>query len=135
MTTTTPESIAQNLIRFFILIVFEAGIFSGIASAFLLGNMIQALVTFLIVVTLVACGVVIWIQKTQYIGKEVIENAARGIAKIFLLITFVAGIILGIGIQLLVGVNVVTLVAILFGVLLVMGVVLFKEFLLGEWWK
>jgi uncharacterized iron-regulated membrane protein len=133
--TTTTETIARNLIKFFILIVFEAGIFSGIASALLIGDFVRALVVTLAVITAVACGWIIWIQKTQYLGKEVIENAARSIAKIFLMIVFVAGIILGVGIELLIGDNVVTLVVLMFGVLLLMGVVLFKDFLLGKWWR
>jgi len=133
--TTPPETIARNLIKFFILIVFEAGIFSGIASALLIADFISVFVIILAVITAVACGWIIWIQKTQYLGKEVIENAARNIAKIFLMIVFVAGIILGIGVELLVGDNVVTLVALMFGVLLLMGVWLFKDFLLGKWWK
>ena len=133
--TTTPETIARNLIKFFILIVFEAGIFSGIASALLIVDFISVFVIALATITAIACGWIIWIQKTHHIGKEVIEGAARSIAKIFLMIVFVAGIILGIAAELLIGDNVVTIVSLLFGVLLVMGVVLFKEMLLGKWWK
>ncbi|MFA5247888.1 MAG: hypothetical protein WCX79_00425 [Candidatus Paceibacterota bacterium] len=133
--TTTPESIARNLIRFFILIVLEAGIFSGIAATLLIGDLVRALVIVLAIITAVACGWIVWKQKTNYIGNEVIESAARSIAKIFLMIVFVAGIILGIAVELLTGLNVVTLVAVLFGALLVMGVWLFKEMLLGKWWK
>ena len=92
--TTPPETIAQNLIRFFILIVLEAGIFAGIASAILIGDYVRALVIVLAVITAVACGWIVWKQKTNYIGHEVIESAARSIAKIFLMIVFVAGIIL-----------------------------------------
>ena len=132
---TTSESIAQNLLRFFILIVLEAGIFSGIASVFLIGDLVRALAIVLAVITAVACGWIVWKLKTNYIGHEVIESAARSIAKIFLMIVFVAGIILGIAIELLTGLNVVTLVAVLFGALLVLGVWLFKEMLLGKWWK
>jgi hypothetical protein len=132
---TTLETIARNLIKFFILIVFEAGIFSGIASALLIGDLVRVLVIVLAVITAVACGWIIWEQKTHYIGREVIESAARSIAKIFLMIVFVAGIILGIATELLTGANVVMLVAILFGVLMIMAVWLFKECLLGTWWK
>jgi len=132
---TTSESIAQNLLRFFILIVLEAGIFSGIASVFLIGDLVRALAIVLAVITAVACGWIVWKLKTNYIGHEVIESAARSIAKIFLMIVFVAGIILGIAIELLTGLNVVILVAVLFGALLVLGVWLFKEMLLGKWWK
>jgi hypothetical protein len=133
--TTPPESIARNFIRFFILIVLEAGIFSGIAAALLIGDLVRVLVIVLAVITAVACGWIVWKQKTNYIGHEVIESAARSIAKIFLMIVFVAGVILGIAIELLTGLNVVTLVAVLFGALLVLGVWLFKEMLLGKWWK
>jgi hypothetical protein len=134
MTTTPPETIARNLIKFFILIVLEAGIFSGIAATLLIGDLVRALVMVLAVITAIACGWILWKQKRS-MGREVMENAARSIAKIFLMIVFVAGIILGIATELLTGVNVVVLVAILFGVLLAMGVWLFKDFLLGKWWK
>lgn len=133
---TPQETIARNLIRFFILIVFEAGVFSGIASTLLLGDtFIRALVIVLAFITLVSCGWITWKHKTQYIGKEVIESAARSIAKIFIIIVFVAGIILGIGAALLTGISAGMLIVILFGALLVMGVWLFKGFLLGKWWK
>jgi hypothetical protein len=132
---TTPDSIAQNLLRFFILIVLESGIFSGIAATLLIGDLVRALVITLAVITAVACGWIVWKQKTNYIGHEVVESAARSIAKIFLMIVFVAGIILGIAVELLTGLNVVILVAVLFGALLVMSVWLFKECLLGKWWK
>ena len=133
---TPQETIARNLIRFFILIVFEAGVFAGIASTLLLGDtLIKALVVALAFITLVSCGWIIWKQKTQFIGKEVIESAARSIAKIFIIIVFVAGIILGIAAALLTGISAGMLIVILFGALLVMGVWLFKGFLLGKWWK
>jgi hypothetical protein len=51
------------------------------------------------------------------------------------MIVFVAGVILGIAIELLTGANVVMLVAILVWTLLIIGVWLFKECLLGTWWK
>lgn len=133
---TPQETIARNLIRFFILIVFEAGVFAGIASTLLLGDQfVRALVIVLAFITLLSCGWIIWKQKTQYIGKEVIESAARSIAKIFIIIVFVAGVILGIGAALLTGISAGMLIVILFGALLVMGVWLFKGFLLGKWWK
>ena len=133
---TPQETIARNLIRFFILIVFEAGVFSGIAATFLLSDtFIKALVVILAFITTLACGWIIWKQKTQYIGKEVIENAARNIAKIFIIIVFVAGVILGIAVALLTGISAGMLIVILFGALLVMGIWLFKDLLLGKWWK
>ena len=131
---TPQETIARNLIRFFILIVFEAGVFAGIAATLLLGD-VRALVVTLSLITLVSCGWIILKQKTQFIGKEVIESAARSIAKIFIIIVFVAGVILGIGAALLTGISAGMLIVILFGALLVMGVWLFKGFLLGKWWK
>ena len=133
---TPQETIARNLIRFFILIVFEAGVFSGIGATLLLGDtFIKALVITLAVVTAVVCGWIMWKQKTQFIGKEVVEGAAQSIAKIFIIIVFVAGIILGIAAALLTGISAGLLTVILFGALLVMGVWLFKGFLLGNWWK
>ena len=132
--TTTPEIIARNLLKFFILIVLEAGIFSGIAATLLIGDLVRALVIILAAITAIACGWILWKQKRS-MGREVMESAARSVAKIFLIIVFVAGIILGIAVELLTGTNVVTLVVILFGILLIMGVWLFKEFLLGKWWK
>ena len=133
---TPPETIARNLIRFFILIVFEAGIFSGIGSTLLLGDtFIKVLVFTLAVITAVACGWVMWKQKTQFMGEEVIESAATSIAKIFLIIVFVAGIILGIAAALLTGISASLLIVILFGALLVMAAWLFKGLLLGKWWK
>jgi len=131
---TPQETIARNLIRFFILIVFEAGVFSGIAATLLLGD-VRALVVTLALITLVFCGWIIWKQKTQFIGKEAVESAAQSIAKIFIIIVFVAGIILGIAAALLTGISAGLLVVILFGALLVMGVWLFKGLLLGKWWK
>ena len=130
--TTPPETIAQNLIRFFILIVLEAGIFAGIASAILIGDYVRALVIVLAVITAVACGWIVWKQKTNYIGHEVIESAARSIAKIFLMIVFVAGIILGIAVELLTGVNATILVTLLFGILLVVGVWLWHRTTAGS---
>ena len=136
MTPTPPETIARDLIRFFILIVFEAGIFSGIGATLLLGDtFIKVLVVTLALITAVACGWIVWRQKTQFMGKEVIESAATSIAKIFLIIVFVAGIILGIAAALLTGISASLLTVILFGALLVMGVWLFKGLLLGKWWK
>lgn len=133
---TPQETIARNLIRFFILIVFEAGIFSGIGATLLLGDtFIKALVVTLALVTAVVCGWIMWKQKTQFIGKEVVESAAQSIAKIFIIIVFVAGIILGIASALLTGISAGLLTVILFGALLVMGVWLFKGLLLGKWWK
>lgn len=133
---TPQETIARNLIRFFILIVFEAGVFYGIAATLLLGDtLIKALVVTIALITLVSCGWIIWKQKTQFIGKEVIESAAQSIAKIFIIIVFVAGVILGIAAALLTGISAGMLIVILFGALLVMGVWLFKGFLLGKWWK
>lgn len=133
---TPQETIARNLIRFFILIVFEAGVFSGIGATLLLGDtLIKALVVTLALITLVFCGGIIWKQKTQFIGKEVVESAAQSIAKIFIIIVFVAGIILGIAAALLTGISAGMLTVILFGALLVMGVWLFKGLLLGKWWK
>ena len=133
---TPPETIARNLIRFFILIVFEAGIFSGIASTLLLGDTFtKALVITLALITAVACGWILWKYKTNSIGREVMDNAARSVAKIFIIIVFVAGIILGIAAALLTGISASLLTVILFGALLAMAVWLFKGFLLGKWWK
>ena len=132
--TTNTESIARNLLRFFILIILEAGIFVGIASALLLENVLRMFLVALLLITAISCGIIIWGRKHD-LGKEVYENGARGIAKIFILVVFVAGIIAGIAAELLTGVSVVMLVMILFGVLALMGVVLFKDFLLGEWWR
>jgi uncharacterized iron-regulated membrane protein len=103
---TSQETIARNLIRFFILIVFEAGVFSGIGATLLLGDtFIKALVVTLALITAVACGWIMWKQKTQFIGKEVVEGAAQSIAKIFIIIVFVAGIILGVAAVLLTGIS------------------------------
>jgi hypothetical protein len=63
------------------------------------------------------------------------DNAARSVAKIFLIIVFVEGIILGIAAALLTGISASLLTVILFGALLAMAVWLFKGFLLGKWWK
>jgi hypothetical protein len=63
------------------------------------------------------------------------DNAARSVAKIFIIIVFVAGIILGIAAALLTGISASLLIVILFGALLVMGAWLFKGLLLGKWWK
>ena len=121
MTPTPQETIVRDLIRFFILIVFEAGIFSVIHSTLLLGDtFIKVLVVTLALITAVACGWIVWRQKTQFMGKEVIESAATSIAKIFLIIVFVAGIILGIAAALLTGISASLLTVILFGALLVM---------------
>jgi hypothetical protein len=133
MTPTNTESIARNLLRFFILIILEAGIFVGIASALLLENVLRMFLVALLLITAISCGVIILGRKHD-LGKEVYENGARGIAKIFILVVFVAGINAGIAAELLTGVSVVMLVMVLFGVLALMGVVLFKDFLLGEWW-
>jgi hypothetical protein len=133
---TPQEIIARNLIRFFILIVFEAGIFSGIAATLLLGDaLIRALVIVLAVVTASICAGIMWNHQTKPIGKEVIESAARSIAKIFIIIVFVAGVVIGVAATLLTGISAGMLVIVLFGALLAMGIWLFKGFLLGEWWK
>jgi hypothetical protein len=119
------ENIARNIIRFFALIVFEAGIFSGMGASLFLSkssSAISSLAIVIIAATLAILGGMIYrVQKKK--------DVSRDVTKVFAAFIFMIGIILGIATVLLTGINAATLVIVLFGALLVMGIILFREFL------
>jgi len=120
------ESLAQNIVRFFTLMIFEAGILAGIGSALLLDqnpNFMRDIVILLILFVLGLCGITIWQNYIPGHG----NSAVRSLIRIFTSLVFIAGILIGIATLLLTGINgSIGMMVCLFAILLGWGLWLFR---------
>ncbi len=109
------ESLAQNTLRFFTLMIFEAGVLAGIGSAILLSENTKYLVGVLLVTVIALCFVTIW------------QNSVRSLIKTVTALVFIAGLITGIGVLLIIGINgAIGMIVLLMSVMLMYGLWVFQ---------
>ena len=118
------ETLAQNTLRFFTLMIFEAGVLAGIGSAILLSNNSIYLVGILLFTVLGLCFATIW---QNYSMSNNNPTPIRNLIKTLTALVLIAGLITGIGVLLILGVNgAIGIIVALMSILLVYGLWVFR---------
>lgn len=99
---TNKETLAQNTLRFFTLMIFEAGVLAGIGSAILLASNSIYLVGILLLIVLGLCFITIW---QNYHKPHSDATPIRTLIKTITTLVLIAGLITGIGVLLILGAN------------------------------
>lgn len=124
MTTTNKETLAQNTLRFFTLMIFEAGVLAGIGSAILLSENTQYLVGILLITAITLCFATIWKNSKSYNDDP---TPIRFLIKMVTALVFIAGLVMGIGTLLILGTNrAIGMIILLMSVMLMYGLWVFK---------
>lgn len=124
MTTTNKETLAQNTLRFFTLMIFEAGVLAGIGSAILLSENTQYLVGVLLITAMVLCLATIW---QNYHKPPLDSTPIRSLIKTVTALVLIAGLVTGIGVLLILGTNgAIGMIILLMGVMLMYGLWVFR---------
>lgn len=100
--TTHKEILAQNTLRFFTLMIFEAGVLAGIGSAILLSESTRYLVGILLIIAIGLCAITIW---QNYTKSHSDSTPIRNLIRTVTLLVFIAGLVTGIGVLLILGIN------------------------------
>jgi len=123
--TTHKETLAQNTLRFFTLMIFESGVLAGIGSAILLSESTRYLVGVLLIIAIGLCFMTIW---QNYTKSHSNSAPVRTLIKTMIAIVFIAGLITGIGVLLLEGTNgAIGMIVVLMSVLLGYGLWVFRK--------
>ena len=118
------ESLAQNTLRFFTLMIFEAGVLAGIGSAILLSENTKYLVGILLFIAIILCFVTIW---QNYHNPKLNPTPIRSLIKTITALVFIAGLITGIGVLLILGINgAIGMIILLMSVMLMYGIWVFQ---------
>lgn len=118
------ESLAQNTLRFFTLMIFEAGVLAGIGSAILLSENTKYLVSVLLLTAIVLCFVTIW---QNYHNPKLNSNPIRSLIKTITALVLIAGLVTGIGVLLILGTNgAVGMIILLMSIMLMYGLWVFQ---------
>ena len=122
--TTNKESLAQNTLRFFTLMIFEAGVLAGIGSAILLSENTQYLVGVLLITAMVLCFATIW---QNYHKPTSDSTPIRSLIKTVTALVLIAGLVTGIGVLLILGTNgAIGMIVLLMSVMLMYGLWVFR---------
>lgn len=118
------ETLARNTIRFFTLMIFEAGVLAGIGSAILLSDNSVYLVGILLLAVLALCFITIW---QNYHKPRSDTTPIRSLIKTLTALVLIAGLVTGIGVLHILGTNVtIGMIIMLMSVLLAYGLWVFK---------
>ena len=118
------ETLARNTIRFFTLMIFEAGVLAGIGSAILLSDNSVYLVGILLLDVLALCFVTIW---QNYHKPRSDTTPIRSLIKTLTALVLIAGLVTGIGVLHILGTNgAIGMIIMLMSVLLAYGLWVFK---------
>ncbi len=118
------ETLAQNTLRFFTLMIFEAGVLAGIGSAILLSENTQYLVGVLLVTAMILCFVTIW---KNYNTHNNDPTPIRNLIKTVTALVLIAGLVTGIGVLLILGTNgAIGMIILLMSVMLMYGLWVFQ---------
>jgi hypothetical protein len=118
------ESLAQNTLRFFTLMIFEAGVLSGIGSAILLSENTQYLVGILLVTAIGLCLTTIY---KNYNTHHNDPTPIRDLVKTVTALVLIAGLVTGIGVLLILGTNgAIGMIILLMSIMLMYGLWVFQ---------
>jgi len=118
------ESLAQNTLRFFTLMIFEAGVLAGIGSAILLSENTKYLVGILLVTAIGLCLITIW---QNYHNPKLNSTPIRSLVKTVTALVLIAGLVTGIGVLLILGTNgAIGMIILLMSVMLIYGLWVFR---------
>jgi hypothetical protein len=121
---THKETLAQNTLRFFTLMIFEAGVLAGIGSAILLSENTKYLVGVLLVTAIGLCFVTIY---KNYNTHHNDPTPIRDLVKTVTALVLIAGLVTGIGVLLIIGTNgAIGMIILLMSIMLMYGLWVFK---------
>jgi len=118
------ESLAQNTLRFFTLMIFEAGVLAGIGSAILLSENTKYLVGILLVTAIGLCLITIW---QNYHNPKLNSTPIRNLVKTVTALVLIAGLVTGVGVLLILGTNgAIGMIILLMSIMLMYGLWVFQ---------
>ena len=122
--TTNKETLAQNTLRFFTLMIFEAGVLAGIGSAMLLSDNSIYLVVTLLLTVIALCFATVW---QNYNKPPSDSTPIRSLIKTVTALVLIAGLVTGIGVLLILGTNgAIGMIILLMSVMLMYGLWVFQ---------
>ncbi len=122
--TINKETLAQNTLRFFTLMIFEAGVLAGIGSAILLSENTKYLVGVLLVTVIGLCLITIW---QNYHNPKLNSTPIRSLVKTVTALVLIAGIVTGVGVLLILGTNgAIGMIILLMSIMLMYGLWVFQ---------
>lgn len=118
------ESLAQNTLRFFTLMIFEAGVLAGIGSAILLSENTKYLVGILLVTAIGLCLITIW---QNYHKPKSDSTPIRSLIKTVTALVLIVGFVTGVGVLLILGTNgAIGMIILLMSIMLMYGLWVFQ---------
>lgn len=118
------EALAQNTLRFFTLMIFEAGVLAGIGSAILISKHTLYLVEVLLFTVIALCSVTIW---QNHHKPKSDSTPIRSLIKTITALVLIAGLVTGIGVLLILGTNgAIGMIILLMSIMLMYGLWVFQ---------
>lgn len=118
------ETLAQNTLRFFTLMIFEAGVLAGIGSAILLSDNSIYLVVTLLLTVIALCFATVW---QNYHNPKLNSTPIRSLVKTVTALVLIAGLVTGVGVLLILGTNgAIGMIILLMSVMLMYGLWVFQ---------